>query len=165
MLRAAWSTSSEVPVSVADAAALPFRDASFDLVVAFMSLQDVDSYDRAIVEAARVLMPLGRFCLAIVHPINSAGMFDGDEPDSPFVIRGSYLGRSYHRDDVARGGLELALVSAHRPIESYAKALADAGLLIEGLAEPSAPDDSFEHERGRRWQRIPLFFHVRAVKR
>ena len=59
----------------------------------------------AISEAARVLKPGARFCLAIVHPINSAGTFAGEEADSPFVIAGSYLEPFRYTDDVERGGL------------------------------------------------------------
>lgn len=53
-----------------DAAALPWDAQAFDLVVAFMSLHDMDDLARAIDEVARVLEPGERFCLAIVHPLN-----------------------------------------------------------------------------------------------
>ncbi|EQD39279.1 Methyltransferase type 11, partial [mine drainage metagenome] len=62
----------------ADAAHLPFQDASFDLVVAFMSLQDMDQMDLAVAETTRVLRPGGRVCLAVVHPINSAGAHESE---------------------------------------------------------------------------------------
>lgn len=78
---------------VADAASLPFSGASFDLVTAFMSLQDVDDLESAVRENARVIRPGGFLCVAIVHPTSSAGEFDGREPDAPFVISGSYLER------------------------------------------------------------------------
>src|SRR4029453_12486857 len=94
---------------------LPFADGSFDCVVAFMSLQDVDQMPTAIKEAARVLETGGRLCLAIVHPLNSAGRFGSHEPDSPFTIEGSYLESSFYEDNVARGGLEMTFVSAQRP--------------------------------------------------
>lgn len=67
-----------------------------------MSLQDVDDLDGAVRESARVLEPGRRLCLAIVHPINSAGRFDGDASDSPFVIEASYLEDSYYADTLAR---------------------------------------------------------------
>src|SRR5262249_42767514 len=60
-------------VSVTDAGALPFAAGTFDLVVAFMSLHDFTALPAAVSEAARCLERGGRLCLAIVHPINSAG--------------------------------------------------------------------------------------------
>jgi SAM-dependent methyltransferase len=164
MLAAANEADADIETHLADAASLPFGDEEFDLVVAFMCFQDVDDYRGAIREAARVLEPGGRLCLAIVHPLGSAGQFEDREPDSPFMVRGSYLEPSYYSDDVARDGLEIAFVSAHRPLEAYVDALADAGLLVERLREPSVPERVITHESSRRWQRLPLFLHTRAVK-
>jgi SAM-dependent methyltransferase len=73
MLTAAREADPSIDTCLADAARLPFADGSFDCVVAFMSLQDVDQMPTAIKEAARVLETGGRLCLAIVHPLNSAG--------------------------------------------------------------------------------------------
>lgn len=56
-----------------------------------MSLQDVDDLHGSLREAARVLRPQGRLCAAVVHPLTSAGRFVGRDPDSPFVVAGSYL--------------------------------------------------------------------------
>jgi SAM-dependent methyltransferase len=165
MIAAAQELDRDMELHVADAAALPYPDASFDLVVAFMSLQDVDDYRGAIAEAARVLDAGGRVCLAIVHPLNSAGRFiQADDADSPFVIAGSYLKDSYYVDEIARDGLEMTFVSAHRPLGAYADALAEAGLLIERLRETNIPEEAVQYPRSRRWQRLPLFLHVRAMK-
>lgn len=165
MVAAAREADPQIDVQVANAATLPFADGSFDLVVAFMSLHDVDDYKGAVAESRRVLEPSGRLCLAIVHPLNSAGRFVGaDDPDSPFVISGSYLEATYYRDEVVRDGLEIAFVSAHRPLGAYADALADAGFLIERLRETGVPEDAIRFARSRRWQRVPLFLHVRALK-
>jgi SAM-dependent methyltransferase len=164
MVAAAREADPELEVHLADAASLPFEDEAFDLVLAFMSLQDVDDLKGAVGEAARVLEPGGRCCIAVVHPLGSAGRFEGDDADSPFTIAGSYLTPSYYSDNVVREGLEVTFVSAHRPLQVYAEALTDAGLHIDRLREPALPDDAFSVERGRRWQRIPLFLHLRAVK-
>jgi SAM-dependent methyltransferase len=164
MLAAARAADPGLEFQQADAASLPFSDGSFDLVLAFMSLQDIDDVEGAVAEAARVLAPGGRFCIAIVHPLNSAGSFAGSDPDSPFVIEGSYLEHSYYADEIARDGFELTLVSSHRSLESYAGALANAGLVIEQLREPAVPHDAITQESGRRWQRLPLFLHIRAAK-
>jgi SAM-dependent methyltransferase len=164
MLDAAQSADPQIETYLADAAALPFPDATFDCVVAFMTLQDVDDLRGAVREVRRVLEPGGRFCLAIVHPLNSAGGFEGDAADSPFVISGSYLEESFYEDNVVRDGLEMTFVSAHRPLDAYTDAITEAGLLIERLNEPAAPEHAITRPQSRRWQRVPLFLHVRAVR-
>lgn len=59
LAKAAKSGSPPVPVTLADAAALPFADDAFGLVVACMSLMDIDDFDGAVRQAARVLGPDG----------------------------------------------------------------------------------------------------------
>jgi len=164
MLAAAQEADADLETHLADAADLPFDDASFDLVIAFMSLQDVNEMEGAIDEAARVLEPGGRFCLAVVHPFNSAGRFVGDDASSPFVVEGSYLERFRYADNLARDGLEITFVSEHRPIEAYVNALAGAGLLVERLRETDVPDSAAVRPWSRRWRRIPFFLHLRALK-
>jgi SAM-dependent methyltransferase len=164
MVAAAREADPGIEVVLADAAGLPFDDGAFDCVIAFMSLQDVDDYTSAIAEAARVLEPGGRFCIAIVHPLNSAGEFAGTEPDSPFVVSGSYLDPSAYTDTVERDGIGLTFVSRHRPMESYTDAIADSGLLIERMRESALPKEAVTSARMQRWLRVPLFLHVRAVK-
>jgi SAM-dependent methyltransferase len=164
MLAAAKEADGDLETHLADAADLPFDDASFDLVVAFMSLQDVDHMEGAIGEVARVLEPGGSLCLAVVHPFNSAGRFAGDDASSAFVVEGSYLERFRYADNLVRDGLEITFVSEHRPIEAYVNALTAAGFLVERLRETDVPDSGIVRSRSRRWQRIPLFLHVRALK-
>ena len=55
-------------------------------------------------------------------------------------------------------------MSEHRPLQAYAEALAGAGLLIERLREPPLPEGAVSVARNRRWQRLPLFLHIRSVK-
>jgi hypothetical protein len=85
-------------------------------------------------------------------------------PRAPFVVDGSYLDRSYYVDEITREGFELTFASEHRPLGSYAAALADAGLLIELIREHKLPTGASAQSRSRRWQRIPLFLHIRALK-
>jgi SAM-dependent methyltransferase len=145
---------------VADAAAVPLQDASADLVLAFMTLQDFDDMEAAVREAARLLEPGGHFCVAIVHPINSAGHFAAHEPDSAFVIRGSYFEQRRERESFERDGHRLTFNSEHRPLESYFSALESAGFVVERLRE--VPDSTAPP--GDRWQRLPLFLQLRALK-
>jgi SAM-dependent methyltransferase len=164
MAAAAREADPQLEIHVADAAKLPFEAGAFDLVVAFMSLQDIDDFEGAIRESARVLEPGGRLCLAVVHPFNSAGRFAGEEAETPFVVEGSYLERSFYSDNLVRDGLEITFVSEHRPIQAYGDALADAGLLVERMRETDVPDSAIVRPRSRRWQRIPLFLHIRALR-
>ena len=124
-----------------------------------MSLHDVDDMPAAVREAGRVLVPGGRLCLAIVHPINSGGGFASTDADAPFVISASYFTPRVSAERIERDGLEMTFVSEHRPLEAYVAALASAGFLVERLVE--VPDSSAPP--GDRWQRIPLFLQIRAV--
>lgn len=162
LVAAARSFDPSMDVRLADAAALPLDDGCADLAVAFMSLQDFDDMPAAVEEVARVLQPGGRFCLAIVHPINSAGSFEEATADAHFVIRGDYLQAFHYADAVERDGLTMTFNSQHRPLELYFMALEKAGLLVEALREPSLPDHAVITGAGRRWQRIPYFLHLRA---
>ena len=164
MVEAAAAADPSIDVHLADGADLPYLDGCADLVVAFMSLQDMTDAAEAIREAHRVLVPGGRFCFAIVHPLGSAGRFSGYEPDDPFVITGSYLARFRYRDSVERDGLKMAFESEHRPIQWYFAALESAGFLVERLRETELPEHAVTEPRNRRWQRLPLFLHIRAVK-
>ncbi len=162
LVAAARQADPSMHIRLADAAALPLSDGSADLAVAFMSLQDIDAMPDAVREAARVLEPGGRLCLAIVHPISSAGKFTDRTADAPFVINGAYLDAFPYVDTIERGGLTMTFSSRHLPLESYSIALEEAGFLIEALREPRMPDDAVDSEADRRWQRVPLFLHLRA---
>ena len=65
---------------------------------------------------------------------------------------------------VAFMSLEVTFVSEQRPLEAYTDALTSAGLRIERLREPRLPEQAVTVPRNRRWQRLPLFLHMRAVK-
>ena len=134
-----------------DAARLPLPDEAADLVVAFMSLQDVEDLEGAIGEAARVLEPGGRLCFAILHPVATAGRFE--DGDAAFAIRGQYVEPFLQTFPMER---DIDVPSFHRPIEGYSRALERAGFLVERLRELPT--------RRRLPGRIPTFLHVRALK-
>ncbi len=143
---------------LADAAALPFGDGTVALVTAFMSLQDVDDLGAAVSEIGRVLDDRGVACIAIVHPINSAGHFASSEQDAPFVIAGSYFEPYRSADSIERDGLPMTFTSEHRPLQAYFDLLAANGLHVDRLLETGDLTDP----PGSRWRRIPLFLDFRA---
>ncbi len=165
MVRFAAGHDGSAPALVADAAGLPFPDGAFDLAVAYMCLHDIDDMPRAVAEIARVLGRSGRLCAAIPHPVSTAGSFADRDADAPFVISGSYLDAGPLRMVADRGGIHLTFHSEHRPLESYARAIEDSGLYIEAIREVRVPDQAAVRDPAvRRWQRIPLFLHIRAIK-
>jgi SAM-dependent methyltransferase len=143
---------------VADAAALPLKDAAFDLVVAYNSLMDIDDLPGAVSEAGRVLEPGGRFCICVTHPFMDAGAFESREPDARFVVEGSYLGKRPFEGTFEHCGLTITFRGWCYPLSDYGRALEDARLLIERIREPSVTMEDPRHDR------VPLFLHLRALK-
>jgi SAM-dependent methyltransferase len=166
MVRFAREADPSMKVIIADAARLPLEDGLADLAVAFMSLHDVDDMAGAVREAARVLCDRGILCVAIVHPINSAGHFESRETNARFVIEGSYLERRRYQESIERDGLLMTFTSRHRPLQEYIGALEHAGFLIETLRELTVDAASVAQRADRaRWLRVPLFLDLRAHKR
>ncbi|HVM68647.1 MAG TPA: class I SAM-dependent methyltransferase [Gaiellaceae bacterium] len=150
---------------VADAAALPFAEAEFDLVTLFMSLHDFDEPAAAVREGARVLRPGGHLCAALEHPFSAVGAFPSRDADAAFVVEGSYLDVQRLAFEHRRDGIEVTLAKQTGPLEWYGRMLEEAGLLVEALREP-VPDDAYvrSHPAAARRRRIPAFLHVRALK-
>jgi ubiquinone/menaquinone biosynthesis C-methylase UbiE len=147
---------------VSDAASLPFDDESFDLAVAYNSLMDIDEMPEAVHEAWRVLRPSSRFCICVTHPINDAGRFEHDETGAAFFMD-LYRGRRRFDETLTVFGVTMRFVGWCYPLEDYARALEDAGFLIEAFREP-AIDRSSVAPHGERRLRIPNFVFIRAVK-
>jgi SAM-dependent methyltransferase len=140
----------------ADAAKLPFDDGASDLVVAFMSLMDMDDMHGGAKEIARVLEPGGTLLAAVVHPLNSATLPRNKDDAGPMTIFAYRAPRAYS-DSIERDGLEMTFRSFHYSLEGYWRAIRDAGLVVEALRE--IYDDAHP-----RWREVPLFLHLRAVK-
>ncbi|GAA5114201.1 class I SAM-dependent methyltransferase [Pseudonocardia adelaidensis] len=125
----------------AAATAIPLDDGTVDLVVAFMSLHDMDDPARAIAECGRVLEAGGRLCLAIVHPLNR-----------PAEALEDYFAHQRVAVPVERDGLTMTFEAIDRPLGYYTGALEDAGFVVEALREPR-PDAAAAQ---------PLFLHMRC---
>ncbi len=131
---AAATAAPPVPVLIGDAAALPVADGSADLVLACMSLLDMDDFDGAVSEIGRVLRPGGRLCLAVVHPFASAQEVSTMHTDV-FRVSESYREERRYTDRVERDGLAMTFTSMHRPLSVYTSALFANGLAITALTE------------------------------
>lgn len=151
-------------VIVGNAHHLPIASGTVDLAVAFMSLQDITNLESAVGEVARVLVEGGRFCIAIAHPVRSAGHFDGKGPDSGFSLT-SYFGSRPWPWRTQHTGLQLELPGVHRPLEAYTTALEHERFVIEAMREPQPSlEQAAIHPESERWLRIPCFLYMRAVR-
>lgn len=138
----------------ADAATIPLDDSSVDLIVAFMSLHDMDDPARAIAESARVLEPGGRLCAAIVHPLN--------RPEGNLT---HYFEHRHVSESVESNGLTMTFEATDRPLQYYTGALEQAGFVIEALREPHVDTTLGETEpRLAPAARQPFFLHLRCQR-
>ena len=126
-----------VPAVQATATALPFADASFDVVFcSFGALQFVSDIDVAVAEVARVLRHGGRFAFSITHP--TRWMFPDDPTEEGLVASQDYWDRTpYVEVDDATG--EVTYVEHHRTLGDWVALLAGAGFVITDLREPKWP--------------------------
>lgn len=143
--------------ALADSAALPFPADSFDVAVAYNSLQVVDEMAVTVGEAARVLDHGGYLCVCVVHPATDLGSFRG----GGFTMREQYFEKARVEDTVRLDGLTMTFRGWTYTLEQYALALEGAGLYIEAIREPKPIDAGGRYER---WQYVPLFLFFRAVK-
>lgn len=146
---------------VAPVTALPFEPASFDLVMAYNVLMDVDDVSAAVKEMRRVLRPSGTLFVSIVHPFADRGRFDRDRPHVPFVVDGTYFGREHFEGVEERDGLRMRFAGWSQPLQNYMAALEAAGLAVTSLLEPT-PDTGPQWTAMRNWNRIPLFLWLKA---
>jgi SAM-dependent methyltransferase len=153
---------------VARAEELPFGDGSFELVVAYNSLMDVDEMPDAVAEIGRVLRSGGTLCACITHPMVDSGRWADAET---FVIAERYLERRRYEGTFERPGLPpFTFRGWVYPLETYSRALERAGFVLEVLREPRAPDELVASRRREarpqavRWQRLPNFLMFRARK-
>ncbi|MCF3936074.1 class I SAM-dependent methyltransferase [Acuticoccus sp. M5D2P5] len=161
LLAAAEEAGSAHDYRAAPADALPFEDASFDLVVAYNVLMDIVDVPAALREIRRVMRPSATLMISIVHPFADIGHFADDAAEAPFVITEPYFGRKAFAGTEARDGLEMPFFGWSQPLEAYAAALEAAGLAVTSLREP-VPELRSDADPMARWTRLPLFLWLKA---
>lgn len=137
-LRLDDQTGMRVPSVLGTATALPFRDASFDVVFcSFGALQFVSDIAVAVAETARVLRPGGRFAFSVTHP--TRWMFPDDPTEAGLVASQSYWDRTPYVEVDEESG-EVAYVEHHRTLGDWVSLLAGEGFAITTLLEPEWPE-------------------------
>jgi SAM-dependent methyltransferase len=142
---------------------LPFADASFDLVVSYLSLIDVEGWEAAIAEMARVLMPGGALLIANLNSFNTANgeagwIKDGEGRRVAFPID-HYLEERVAWADY-RG---IRIRNFHRPLSAYFRALLGAGLRLTFFDEPGVSGEA-PVQKAASYRRAPWFLVMEWVK-
>lgn len=150
----------------ADGARLPFADASFDVVVSYITLVDIPDYRSAILDCGRVLRPGGQMVAANLG-------FASAQPAGQFGwVRDAEGKRAYypidHYAEERHEWLEWAgmrIKNYHRPLSWYMRAYLDAGLMLLDFEEPVPETDAYRDDPYMEdWYRIPLFNVMRWVR-
>jgi SAM-dependent methyltransferase len=132
---------------------LPFPAESFDLVVCYLTLIDIDDIDAAIAEAVRVLKPGGSLLIANLNSFNTAGVWRESADGARVFVLDNYLAE--RREWANWSGISVQ--NWHRPFSRYMRPLLDAGLRLIYFDEP-APVGGNETIAAR-YRRSP-WFHI-----
>ncbi len=160
---------------VGDARALSpsLGEASFDAAACVLAIQNIHPIQPLCDGVARLLKPMGRFAIVMMHPAfrgpkETAWGWDGKTKtqyrrvDRYLIPRKSPI--------VAHPGAapDVYTWTFHKPIESYVKALRNAGLLIDAIEEWASHKTSDSGPRAgaenTARKEIPMFLAVRGVK-
>jgi SAM-dependent methyltransferase len=127
------STGLAVPLVQADAGALPFADASFDVACsAYGGLPFVADAGAVLAEVRRVLRPGGRFVASVNHPMRWP-FPDSPDPEDLRIVS-SYFDRTPYVEVDDAGAV--TYVEHHRTAGDWVRAVVGAGLVLEDLIEP-----------------------------
>jgi malonyl-CoA O-methyltransferase len=128
-----------------DASRLPFRDASFDLVVSSLMVGDIADLAGWADELARVLVPCGHLIYSDFHPVWAA--------------------RGWRRTFQTADGRSFEIAYFPHTIEEHRAVLMERSFDLRAIHEPSLvpPDEVARSDRsGRRGSPVAVVFH--AVK-
>lgn len=119
---------------IARAEALPFESESFDLVVSYLTLIDIDDFRAAIREMARVLRPGGKLVVANLTGMATSspqGWWRDEDGQALFWTLDNYMDE--RAEWVAWRGIRV--INWHRPLSSYMQAFLSNHLVLEHFAE------------------------------
>lgn len=155
------------------------KDASFDLVLANMSLMDMENAEGAIARVGRVLKPSGRLVASIHHPCfdtlsNSGWLAEKSVFKPALTYRKVRAYRAPFTDKVpwkVGENLRKYTRAFHRPLSWYTRVLKASGLAITALEEP-APTSAFLRGEAKKsgdldapgFLEVPLHLVIEAIR-
>lgn len=135
---------------------LPFASGTFDLVVSYLSLIDIDDVRAGIAEMSRVLSPGGTLLIANLTSMNTAGGSEGWVKDTRGNRLHYKIDHYLSESDMWIDYRGIKVRNHHRPLRTYLKALLDEGLTLTHFDEPSPTADA-PPSRAERYVRAPWF--------
>jgi SAM-dependent methyltransferase len=137
----------------ADAAALPFADATFDAAVSTWTHTDIDDFPAVLREIARVLRPGAPFVYVGGHPcfVGPHAIFAGARGVPELVEGYGRRGRYTTAPGIAPHGLRIKVGAVHRALGELVQDFLDAGFALERFEE--AGKDEYPFVIAMRWRR------------
>jgi SAM-dependent methyltransferase len=138
-----------VPLVQCDGAALPFAEATFDVVfTAYGVVPFVADSAQVMAEAARVLRRGGRFVFSTSHPIRWA--MPDDPGEQGLRVIQSYFDRTAYVEQDPSG--RATYVEHHRTFGDRIREIVAAGLSVVDVVEPEWPEANLETWAG--WSQL-----------
>jgi ubiquinone/menaquinone biosynthesis C-methylase UbiE len=170
---------------VSDAADLKELESErFDVVTCFMALMDIERYEDAISQVARVLKKNGRFVFSITHPCFEYGNETGGEPFAEWkyeeATEDSAKRKTVHLEVRRYFGITRCEVSwnmkrlvkpfqttsFHRTLTDYFQALHRSGFVVTRLVEPKPTSKGVsEYPSLRKHTLIPHSIVIEAIRK
>lgn len=162
-----------------------FQSDYFDVVTCFMALMDIEDFEEAIREVARVMKKTGRFIFSITHPcfewgiVTTNGQHIGDwkyeegtenlpEKRALHYEATRYFGnlRCENLWHMKRLVKPFKTTSFHRTLTDYFQALYKSSLLVRRLVEPKpTTKGTSKYPQLRKHRKIPQSIIIEAVKK
>ncbi|WP_299207861.1 class I SAM-dependent methyltransferase [uncultured Tateyamaria sp.] len=123
------------------AEALPFERATFDMVVSYLSLLDIEGIEAALDEVRRVLRPGGRFLFANLTGFATASdIKSGGWRVQPDGARKIIVRRYLEPHAVKAEWKGITVTNWHRPLSFYMTHLLERGMTLTHFDEPAVPE-------------------------
>jgi SAM-dependent methyltransferase len=137
----------QVELLQADAAELPFDDASFDLVLSAFTHTDVDDFAGVVVEAVRVLRPDGGFVYLGPHPCFVGPHSEFAEARGLPTLHPGYGAHGRYTDGpgISPDGLRAKVGAVHLPLGELVQTFLRAGLRVDAFEEPVCAEREYPY--------------------
>ena len=135
LIAAAQERDPEGDYIIGQAEELPFDSETFDLVISYLTLIDIEDFRAAIREMARVLRPGGKLVLANLTSMTTAtphGWWRDENGNKLFWTLSDYTAE---RPEWVEWR-DIRVINWHRPLSAYMQAFLEAHLVLECFDEP-----------------------------